>query len=127
MTSPERDLNFDNHVSVLFFITLFTFSFDSRHSLTCEEIYCGLVFIGIGLFGLYTIKTVNLVSLTPFMILNIFGVIFASVMMTLACVRIFMMDRVHDNYLLMKQEDLILLPKLNCTQDVIGKNNKTFI
>ena len=32
-----------------------------------------------------------------------------------------MMDKVHDNYLLMRQQDLILLPKLNCTQDVMGK------
>ena len=52
-------------------------SLDTRHSLTCEELYCGLVFITVGVFGLYTVRHVNITSLTPFMILNIFGCIFA--------------------------------------------------
>ena len=107
--------------SVIIFVALFTFSFDSRHTLTFEEIYCGFVFIGIGVFGLYTLKRVSLTSLTPFMILNIFGCIFALITMVLACVRIFMLDRRHENYLMMKREDLLILPKLNCTKDVIGK------
>ena len=108
-------------ITVVIFVALFTFSFDSRHTLTFEEIYCGFVFIGIGVFGLYTLKRVSLTCLTPFMILNIFGCIFALITMVLACVRIFMLDRRHENYLMMKQEDLLILPKLNCTKDVIGK------
>ena len=104
---------------IVFFIILCTFSFDTRHSLTCEEIYCGFIFVAIGLFGLHTMKNINLTSLTSFMILNIFGCLFASIVVILSCVRIFMIDRVHENYIMMKQEDLLLLPKLNCTKDVL--------
>ena len=63
--------------SFILFIILSILSLDTRHSLTCEELYCGLVFITVGVFGLYTVRHVNITSLTPFMILNIFGCIFA--------------------------------------------------
>ena len=105
--------------SFLFFMALFIFSLDSRHSLTCEEIYCGLAFVCIGAFGLYTVKHINMTSLTPFMILNIFGCIFAGILLALATVRILMLDRLQENIISMKQQDLVLLPSLNCTKDVL--------
>ena len=105
--------------SLLFFMALFIFALDTRHSLTCEEIYCGLAFICIGAFGLYTVKHINMTSLTPFMILNIFGCIFAGILLTLATVRILMLDRLQQDILIMKQQDLALLPGLNCTKDVL--------
>ena len=105
--------------SFLFFLALFIFSLDTRHSLTCEEIYCGLAFLCIGAFGLYTVKHVNMTSLTPFMILNIFGCIFAGLLLGLATVRILMLDRLQENILSMKQQDLVILPGLNCTKDVL--------
>ena len=84
---------------MIFFIILFTFNFDTRHSLTYEEIYCGFIFLGIGMFGLYTIKTINLISITPFMILNIFGCIFASVMVILAGVRMSVATKLYQRLL----------------------------
>ena len=81
-------------VCLLLFAILFTLSFDARHSLTCEEVYCGLLFIGIGVFGFYTLKRVNVTSLTPFMVLNIFGFIFAGLLLCLALVRVYMFDKV---------------------------------
>jgi len=105
--------------SILFFIFLFTLSFDARHTLTFEEIYCGFVFIGIGVFGFYTVKNISVTSLTPFMVLNIFGCLFAGLLLVLALVRIYMVDKVEQKYLTMKQEDLEYFPKLNCTKDVL--------
>eukprot|EP00090_Calanus_glacialis_P000865 TRINITY_DN10614_c0_g1_i1.p1 TRINITY_DN10614_c0_g1~~TRINITY_DN10614_c0_g1_i1.p1 ORF type:complete len:440 (-),score=114.94 TRINITY_DN10614_c0_g1_i1:149-1468(-) len=105
--------------SILFFFILFTLSFDARHTLTFEEIYCGLVFIGIGIFGFYTVRRLSVTSLTPFMVLNIFGCIFAGLLLVLALVRIYMLDKVQDKYLTLRQEDLLSFPKLNCTRDVL--------
>ena len=107
--------------SFLFFLALFIFSLDTRHSLTCEEIYCGLAFLAIGAFGLYTVKQVKMtsVTITPFIILNIFGCIFAGILLALAAVRILMLDRLQENILSMKQQDLVILPTLNCTKDVL--------
>ena len=86
-------------ITVVIFVALFTFSFDSRHTLTFEEIYCGFVFIGIGVFGLYTLKRVSLTCLTPFMILNIFGCIFAGVMVILAGVRMSVATKLYKIFL----------------------------
>ena len=58
-------------------------------------------------------------SLTPFMVLNIFGCIFAGLLLVLALVRIYMLDKVQDKYLTLRQEDLLSFPKLNCTRDVL--------
>ena len=82
-------------------------------------IVAGLAFIFIGAFGLYTVKHINITSLTPFMILNIFGCIFAGILLALASVRILMLDKMQEKMLMMKQQDLIILPRLNCTRDVL--------
>jgi len=105
--------------SILFFFILFSLSFDARHTLTFEEIYCGLVFIGIGVFGFYTVRRVSETSLTPFLVLNIFGCIFAGLLLVLALVRIYMLDKVQEKYVTLRQEDLLQFPKLNCTKDVL--------
>ena len=110
--------------SLLFFFILFTLSFDMRHTLTFEEVYCGFVFIGIGTFGFYTIKKVSLTSLTPFMVLNVFGVLFAGLLLALAAVRIYMLDKVQERYVNLKQEDLVHFPRLNCTKDVLESLNQ---
>ena len=57
---------------VIFFILL-SFYLDTRHSLTCEELYCGFAFICIGCFGLYAVRNISLATITSFLILNIFG------------------------------------------------------
>ena len=59
------------------------------------------------------------VTITPFIILNIFGCIFAGLLLGLATVRILMLDRLQENILSMKQQDLVILPTLNCTKDVL--------
>ena len=63
---------------IILFIALFIFHLDTRHSLTNEEVYCGLVIISIGSFGLYSIKKgISLTNLTALLILNFFGKLFA--------------------------------------------------
>jgi hypothetical protein len=37
----------------------------------------------------------------------------------LALVRIYMLDKVQEKYLSLRQEDLLSFPKLNCTRDVL--------
>ena len=105
--------------SILFFFILFSLSFDARHTLTFEEIYCGFVFIGIGVFGFYTVRKVSETSVTPFLVLNIFGCLFAFLLLVLALVRIYMLDKVQEKYVTLRQEDLLQFPKLNCTKDVL--------
>ena len=109
--------------SILFFFILFTLSFDTRHTLTFEEVYCGFVFIGIGIFGFFTVRRVSLTSLTPFMILNIFGCIFAGLLLVLALVRIYMIDKLEERFVHMKHEDLHHFPRINCTKDVLESIN----
>jgi len=93
--------------------------FDARHSLTFEEVYCGLLFIGIGLFGFYTVKHLAVTSLTPFMVLNIIACLFSGLLITLALIRIYMFDTVQEKGLAYRREDLKFLPTLNCTRDVL--------
>ena len=76
-------------------------------------------------------------SLTPFMVLNIFGCLFAGLLVTLALIRcklmmikmltlttpsfirIYMFDRVQEKGLAYRREDLRFLPTLNCTRFTI--------
>ena len=53
------------------------------------QVYCGLLFIGIGLFGFYTVKHLAVTSLTPFMVLNIIACLFSGLLITLALIRYF--------------------------------------
>jgi len=105
--------------SIVLFLLLLSLSLDSRHSLTFEELYCGLVFLCVGVFGLFTLKHVTITSLTPFLILNFFACIFACLLLALASARIFMLDRLQENIVTIRQQDLQLLPRLNCTKDVL--------
>lgn len=105
---------------IVLFISLFIFHLDTRHSLTNEEVYCGLVIISIGSFGLYSIKKgISLTNMTAILILNFFGCVFAGIIISLSSVRIIMLQQVHENYKTMRQEDLRMIPSLNCTKDVI--------
>jgi len=110
---------FIGSLCLFLFVVLFSLSFDARHSLTFEEIYCGLLFIGIGLFGFYTVKHLAVTSLTPYMLLNIFGCLFAGLLVTLALIRIYMFDKMQEKGLAYRREDLRFLPTLNCTRDVL--------
>ena len=51
--------------------------------------------------------------------LNIFGCLFAFLLLVLALVRIYMLDKVQEKYVTLRQEDLLQFPKLNCTNDVL--------
>ena len=55
--------------------------------------------------------------------LTLHGVIIAnyslSILLVLASVRIVMMDRLQENIVTIRQQDLQLLPSLNCTKDVL--------
>ena len=55
--------------------------------LIITQVYCGLLFIGIGLFGFYTVKHLAVTSLTPFMVLNIIACLFSGLLITLALIR----------------------------------------
>lgn len=42
-----------------------------------------------------------------------------SLLLALASARIFMLDRLQENIVTIRQQDLQLLPRLNCTKDVL--------